>query len=266
MNNKEDKQENKNKCDNDDTCDCGCNEGKECTCDHNHKHSHNHDLHGKDGHCDCGCEDEQCNCNEHCDCGCQDGEQCTCEHDHCDCGCSDHMEGNEEFKKYEKAFIQLENALIKADQDLENAKKKAAENEHLAVGLKKDFERYKARVKEEEDNMKQNAIINIADKLIPILDNFEQALKVKADENTIKGFAMIEAMLKSAVKNLGIEEIDSSDGTEFDPKLHNAVSKTKTKDKNLDGKIAKTFQKGYKIDGENGKIVRTSVVEVFVNE
>ena len=79
-------------------------------------------------------------------------------------------------------------------------------------------------------------------------------------------FAMIEAMLKSAVSNLGIEEINSLEGTLFDPKLHNAISKVKTKDKNLDGKIAKTFQKGYKIDGENGKIVRTSVVEVYVKD
>lgn len=235
----------KSNCDCDETCDCGCQEGKECTCDHDHKH---------DGHCHC--HDEHCTCDDHCD----------CDDDHCDCGCQDNMEGSEEFKKYEKAFIQLENALIKADQDLEQARKKAEENEHLAIGLKKDFERYKARVKEEEDNMKQNAIINVADKLIPILDNFEQALNVKADESTLKGFAMIEAMLKSAVQNLGIQEIDSAPQTTFDPKFHNAISKVKTKDKKLDGKIAKTFQKGYKIDGENGKIVRTSVVEVYVHD
>ena len=252
--NKENKDKIKNKadCDCDETCDCGCQEGKECTCDHKHHHDHQH-------HCDCGCEDEHCDCgDEHCDCGCED--------EHCDCGCHDHMEGSEEFKKYEQAFIQLENALIKADQDLEAAKKRAEENEHLAVGLKRDFERYKARVKEEEDNMKQNAIINIADKLIPILDNFEQALNVKADENTIKGFVMIEAMLRSAVKNLGIEEITSNEGTDFNPELHNAISKIKTKDKKLDGKIAKTYQKGYKIAGENGKVFRTSVVEVYVKE
>jgi len=219
-------------------CDCGCKDGKDCTCE-------------CDDDCDCGCHDD------HCDCGCED--------EHCDCGCEDNLEGNEEYKKYEKAFIQLENALIKVDKELEETKKRAEENEHLAVTIKKDFERFKTRTKEEEEKVKVNAVINVADKLIPILDNFDQALKVVSDKNVSKGFEMIQKQLQNAIFGLGIEEIEAT-GKEFDPKLHNAVSKRKTNDKRLDNTVASVYQKGYKMAGENGKVIRHSAVEIYLQD
>lgn len=253
------KEENKKtKCNCDEDCTCGCQEGKECTCE--------------DEHCNCGCHDHEC--DDTCDCGCQDGEECHChdEHcdcgdEHCDCGCHDDepVEGSEEYKKYEKAFIQLENALIKADQDLQKAEKRASENEHLAISIKKDFERFKERTKEEENKVKENAVSDIANKLIPILDNFDQALNIVADQNILKGFEMIQEQLKKAVQSLGIEEIDAL-GKEFDPTLHNAVSKNKTKDKKLNNTVATVYQKGYKMAGKDGKVVRHATVEIFLQD
>ncbi len=211
---------------------------------HDHEHEHEHD------HCDCGCEDEH-------------------DHDHCDCGCEEHMSNdafkdNEEYKKYEKAFIQLEDALIKADKELTQAQKKAEENEHLAISYKKDLERYKERAKNDEENFKIKAVENIADKLIPILDSFEQALKVGGDKNTIKGFEMIEAMLKSAIQSLGIEEIETLNQP-FDPTLHNAVSKKKTKDEKKSNLVSAVYQKGYRLEN-GGKVIRHAMVEVYVLE
>ena len=272
---------------------CGCFDGKPCTCgEHDHKcHCHDDGCHcTEDNHCGCKdgepctcgehdhkchCHDDGCHCTEDNHCGCKDGEPCTCgehhchcEDDDCDCGCGcdhEHLEGSEEFKKYEQAFIQLENALIQVDQELEQTKKIAEENERLAGVYKRDLERFKQRAQEQEETMKISAVENIADKLIPILDNFEQALKIVSDQNVHKGFSMIEGMLKNAVKSLGIEEIDA-EGQEFNPELHNAVSKTKTKDKKKDNTIAKVYQKGYKLAGEKGKVIRPSMVEIYLQD
>ena len=219
-------------CDCDESCTCGCQEGKECTCNHEH-----------DKHCECGCHEHE-------------GD--------CDCG-HEHLTKDQVIKEYEKAFIQFEEALIKVDKELNETKKKAEENERLAITYKKDLERFKERVKDDQELMKVNAIENIADKLIPILDNFEQALKVTGDPNVIKGFDMINGMLKNAVKSLGIEEIETQD-VEFDPNLHNAVSKIKTKDKKKADKIANVYQKGYKMAGENGKVIRHSMVEIYLQD
>lgn len=247
--------ENKNKsCDCSEDCTCGCQEGKECTCE--------------DENCNCGCHEDgkECDCGDDCDCGCHDGEDCNCHDDHCDCGCEDeHMEGSEEYKKYEKAFIQLENALIKADKELQKAEKRAEENEHLAISIKKDFERFKERTKEEESKVKDNAVSDIAGKLIPILDNFDQALNADIDQNVLKGFEMIQKQLQKAVASLGIEEIDCL-GKEFNPNLHNAVAKKKTKDRKLDNTIATVYQKGYKLAGKDGKIVRHATVEIYLQD
>ena len=247
--------ENKNKsCVCSEDCTCGCQEGKECTCE--------------DENCNCGCheDDKECDCGDDCDCGCHDGKDCDCHDDHCDCGCEDeHMEGSEEYKKYEKAFIQLENALIKADKELQKAENRAEENEHLAISIKKDFERFKERTKEEESKVKDNAVSDIAGKLIPILDNFDQALNADIDQNVLKGFEMIQKQLQKAVASLGIEEIDCL-GKEFNPNLHNAVAKKKTKDRKLDNTIATVYQKGYKLAGKDGKIVRHATVEIYLQD
>ncbi len=241
-------------CDCSEDCTCGCQEGKECTCE--------------DENCNCGCHEDgkECDCGDDCECGCHDGKDCNCHDDHCDCGCEDeHMEGSEEYKKYEKAFIQLENALIKADKELQKAEKRAEENEHLAISIKKDFERFKERTKEEESKVKDNAVSDIAGKLIPILDNFDQALNADIDQNVLKGFEMIQKQLQKAVASLGIEEIDCL-GKEFNPNLHNAVAKKKTKDRKLDNTIATVYQKGYKLAGKDGKIVRHATVEIYLQD
>ncbi len=254
MSKNKEKENNNKSCDCSEDCTCGCQEGKECTCE--------------DENCNCGCHEDgkECDCGDDCDCGCHDGKDCNCHDDHCDCGCEDeHMEGSEEYKKYEKAFIQLENALIKADKELQKAEKRAEENEHLAISIKKDFERFKERTKEEESKVKDNAVSDIAGKLIPILDNFDQALNADIDQNVLKGFEMIQKKLQKAVASLGIEEIDCL-GKEFNPNLHNAVAKKKTKDRKLDNTIATVYQKGYKLAGKDGKIVRHATVEIYLQD
>ena len=246
---------------------CGCKDGEKCTCG-------DHCDCGETCKCDCnnhekncGCLDgKECTCGNHCDCGetCDCGDECHCHESECDCGCDHkHLSKDEIIKQYEIAFSRFEQALIKADKELMETKKKAEDNERLAVTFKKDLERYKERAKEQEENLKINAIENVADKLIPILDNFEQALKVTGDPKVLKGFEMIEGMLKNAVTSLGIEEIDTFD-EEFNPNFHNAVSKIRTKDKKKDNKIASVYQKGYKMTGDNGKVIRHSVVEIYL--
>ena len=229
--------------------------------DKKHKHDHDHE------HCDCENEHKHDHDHEHCDCEHDHKHDHDHEHEHCDCGCEDDeveihgFKDNAEFQKYEKAFRQLEDALIKADKELESYKQQASENEHLARTYKKDLERYKERAKAQEEELKVKAVENVALKLLPILDSFEQALKVGGDKNTIKGFEMIEGMLKNAIKSLGIEEIDAL-GHEFDPNLHNAVSKKKTKDQSKANTIASVYQKGYKMSGSD-KVIRHSMVEIY---
>ena len=170
-----------------------------------------------------------------------------------------------DFAIYEKALKEMENALTKLGNELEDAKKEVVENANLARVYKKDLERFKERNKTAAEEMKEQALIVTAEKLIPILDNFGQALKVVTDSDVKKGFSMIEGSLNNVLFDMGIEEIESV-GKKMDPNLHNVVAKRVTDDNELDAVIASELVKGYKIKGENGRVVRHAMVEVYIKE
>lgn len=170
-----------------------------------------------------------------------------------------------DFAIYEKALKMMEEELAKVSNELEVAKREAADSENLAKVYKKDLERFKERNKTAEQEMKDKAAIATAEKLIPILDNFSRALSAVTDPDILTGFKMIESNLKLVLFNMGIEEIPAV-GVKFNPELHNAVAKRKTDDESLDGIIVTEMLKGYKLVGDDGKVVRHSMVEVYIKE
>ena len=226
-------------------CDCGedcsctqenkCNEN--CTCpEHKHKHKHKHNGHNQD----CGCHEES-------DCDCEECHPKTPE---------------EALKMYEAAFSKYEEVLTKLDADLEKEKKRADENEHIARCFRQDLERYKERNKNIEADAQIAANINAATKLLPVLDNFEKAMQSVEDEATKKGFLMIKENLENIVSGFGLEEIET-ENQEFNPELHNCINKVMADKEHKVGLISKVYQKGYKTAGENGKVVRHAVVEIY---
>ena len=94
------------------------------------------------------------------------------------------------------------------------------------------------------------------------IDDFEKAFASSTDNQTTKGFEMIYKSLKGAVEELGIEEIESLN-QEFNPEFHDCISKVKAEKKNQAGLVSRVFVKGYKYRGEDGKVIRHSVVEIY---
>lgn len=222
-------------------------------------------------------KEKKCNCNDECDCGCNDGKECKCEdekcncehehkhkykHEHCNCG-HDHKCAHDEeptIEDYERAFIEIQNTLAKADEEIKKAKNEAMDNQRIAVSYKKDLERFKERNKNIEIEAKESATEDIAKKIIPVIDQFEMALSVNQDETVKKGYQMIYANLQKMIVDLGIEEIDAL-GQEFDSNFHNAISKVQVKDKKQIGKVTAVYQKGY-ILSSNKKVIRYAQVVI----
>ena len=65
---------------------------------------------------------------------------------------------------------------------------------------------------------------DLVEKLLPILDNFDRALKIKTEgsEKFLEGFNMIYENLISILNSKGITELDCLN-KEFDPNIMNAV-------------------------------------------
>ncbi|WP_296111998.1 nucleotide exchange factor GrpE [uncultured Anaerococcus sp.] len=124
--------------------------------------------------------------------------------------------------------------------------------------LMADFANYKQREEKTKADFKKYASSSLVEKLLPVLDNFDRALKDKNPEDAfVKGVVMTRDELIKILKNEGLEEI-LSDGEEFDHNLHHAVM-TEESDTVEEDHIIETFQKGYTL---NGRVLRPAMVKV----
>lgn len=126
-------------------------------------------------------------------------------------------------------------------QELENQLKRA-----LA-----DYQNLERRVEEERKLLSQLSAALLIEKLLPVLDNLENAQEHISDE----GLDMIIKQFKNILISEGVTEIEAA-GLQFDPKLHEA---TEVVEGENDNTVVKVERKGYKI---NDKVIRPAQVVV----
>ena len=145
----------------------------------------------------------------------------------------------------------------------EERKRLAAENAELQDRLLRrqaDFENYRRRAERDRSEFLQFAGMEFAREILPVLDDFERALKVEsADGNFTRGVELIYSRLFETLKKMGLEPMDTV-GKKFDPNLHQAVDKVESEDAE-DQTILDEFQRGYNF---RGKLLRPAMVKVAV--
>ncbi|MCD8090340.1 MAG: nucleotide exchange factor GrpE [Clostridiales bacterium] len=122
-----------------------------------------------------------------------------------------------------------------------------------------EFDNYRKRTTLEKSAMYSAGTADAAEKLLPVLDNFERALSSEKDkENSLyKGVEMIFKQMTQAFKDMGISEIEA-EGQTFDPNFHNAVMHIE--DESLgENVVSQVLQKGYKY---NDRVIRPAMVQV----
>ncbi len=126
---------------------------------------------------------------------------------------------------------------------------------------KADFINYKKEESERIKTMIEYGNKDLISRILPILDNFELALKEipKNQENTdlIKGLEQIKFYFIKTLKDEGLTEINCL-GEFFDPYFHEAVEVVED-EKKESGIIIEEIQKGYKM---NNKLIRPAKVRV----
>lgn len=178
-----------------------------------------------------------------------------------------YSELKQKYDELEKSSKEFESQIKSLESDVQEAKNKS--NQYLntasyykneAENIKKDFERYKDRNKNIESDAKQKASENVAKKLLPIIDNFDQAIS-QVHPEIMKGFAMIYSSLCGILTDLGVIEI-KCENDELNPEIHNCINTENTDDEKLDGHIAKVYQKGYMF-AESKTVIRPATVSVY---
>lgn len=130
-----------------------------------------------------------------------------------------------------------------------------------ALRLQAEFDNFRKRSEKDRAEFVQYAGMELVRELLPVLDNFELALKVEpGGKDYAKGVEMIYQRMADTLKKTGLEPIEA-EGKQFDPHIHQAVEKVQTTDA-ADETILGEFQRGYKY---KGKLLRASMVKVAVH-
>lgn len=209
----------------------------------NHQNNHSKDCHENN-------HEHKKNSSEHCD-----------NHNH-QCENYDHKGGR--CKELEAKIENLEKQIEENKKLISNYLNTASYYKLQAEDNKKDFERYKERNKDIEVQAVQKANESVAKKIIPIIDNFDQALAHIADAEIVKGFSMIYSSLISTLSDVGVVEIVCKNKDELNPEFHNCISAEETDDESLNGLISTIYQKGYMF-AESKKVIRPATVSVYKN-
>lgn len=122
---------------------------------------------------------------------------------------------------------------------------------------------FKKRKEEETSNLLKYANEDLVSELLPVIDNFERAIKMDNDDLSdevskfLEGFKMIYGNLINILNKLDVKEIEAS-GIEFDPNYHQAVLTEKDESK-PSGVVLEVLQKGYMY---KDKVIRPAMVKV----
>ena len=113
-----------------------------------------------------------------------------------------------------------------------------------------EFENYKKRTSKERMDLFKTAGQEVMIAMLPILDDFERALKELSkseDKEMFKGIELIDIKFREALKAKGLEQIKIKEGDAFDPEVHDAITQIPAPNKKLKGKIIDVVEKGYKL-------------------
>ena len=124
-----------------------------------------------------------------------------------------------------------------------------------------EFENYKRRTTKERIELFSTASQDVIKVLLPVLDDFERALKESdKSENSadFDGFRLISNKLNESLKSKGLDVVFVEPGDQFDSEVHEAITQIPAGEDQT-GKVIDVVEKGYKL---GDKILRYPKVVV----
>jgi molecular chaperone GrpE len=130
------------------------------------------------------------------------------------------------------------------------AEKQVEQYKDMLLRKVAEFDNYKKRMENDSASSLKYAKVDIIQRLLPVVDDFERSLKLSKDRRESEAFAKgVELIYQKLVKFLdaqGVREIDSL-GKEFDVHYHDALLQVPRKDV-PPHVVIEVVEKGYSID------------------
>lgn len=142
--------------------------------------------------------------------------------------------------------------------EIENLKKELESLKDQNLRLYADFENFRKRTARERIELFGTANQELMDALLPVLDDFQRALRAQEDQPT-EGVKLIYNKLENTLKNKGLKPMDNTTGKDFDAETMEAVTQVPAPDSKLKGKVIDEIEPGYFL---GNKILRYAKVVV----
>lgn len=172
-------------------------------------------------------------------------------------------EAQEEVQQ-EAADAELDAEGAAEETEEQNAEKLAGELADLNqrfLRVAADFENYKRRTAQEKDDLLKYSNAKLIGELLPVLDNFQLALKNSGNspevQNMVKGMEMIYRQMLQVLEQAGMSKIEAV-GQPFDPKLHEAIMQVED-DSVPEDTVVEELRAGYML---KERVIRPSMVKV----
>jgi molecular chaperone GrpE len=127
--------------------------------------------------------------------------------------------------------------------------------------LQAEFENARKRAERERQDFKDYATGNVVERFLPVLDNFELALKATGSADQLRsGVELIVKQMEDVLRQLQVLPVPAV-GEEFDPRHHEALG-TIERDDLPDQHVAEEIRRGYKL---RERLLRPALVRVASN-
>ncbi len=172
-------------------------------------------------------------------------------------------EKKQESKHHDKHKNKKECKCQKNNQEIEELKQKISTLEEALLRNQADLQNYKRRRDEESEKVLKYKNEDFIKELLPIVDNFERAIKMDDNDLTdevskfLEGFKLIYTNTLNVLNKFDVKVINA-DGVEFDPNYHHAVL-TEHDDNKPEGVVLEVLQKGYMY---KDRVIRAAMVKV----
>ena len=123
-----------------------------------------------------------------------------------------------------------------------------------------EFDNYRKRVERERRAHAEQAVTDLLRELLLVVDDFDLALHVDADESAAsykKGVELINTKLHDLLRKQGVRPIKAI-GEDFDPNLHQAVTHEDSPG-HREGEVIEELRRGYTI---GDRLLRPAMVKV----
>jgi molecular chaperone GrpE len=122
-----------------------------------------------------------------------------------------------------------------------------------------EFDNYRKRIERERREQGDQAVVEILQELLLVVDDFDRALTVGGDEGGAyrKGVELIHGKLHELLRKQGVTPMDVL-GADFDPNVHMAVMHEESPD-HREGEVIGELQKGYML---HDRLLRPAMVKV----